>query len=334
MSTRLGCRLAVALALAIAPPAAGAQPSDKAGAEALFEQARRLMDAKRFAEACEKFAASHRLDPAVGTLLNLAECNERLDHLATAWAYYREAQALAQARSDSDRERYAREHAGGLEPRLAKLTIAARQIPPGLEVKKDGLPVTIAALGTALPVDVGGHALEAVAPGRKRWTGRVEVPRDGVSVSVDVPALEEEDTPQREGSAVLPPGQSTPQREAPSRKVNEDEGLGVQRTAALVSAGVGVVAIGFGAVMAERAWSNWQDARPHCSTQNVCDDFGFQQGQTAHRQGDLATAGLVIGLAGLALGAVLWLTAPAPRRAPGLRPATGFAGVWFVGELR
>src|SRR5215471_18412917 len=96
MRARLGC--VVVLAAALGAPLAGAQPSDKPGAEALFEQGRRLMDQKRYPEACEKFAASHKLDPAVGTLLNLADCQERQDHLATAWAYYREAQALAQSR--------------------------------------------------------------------------------------------------------------------------------------------------------------------------------------------------------------------------------------------
>jgi hypothetical protein len=312
MGSRLGCRLVVLAALVFAS-SAFAQPTDKAGAEALFDQARKLMDAKRYADACEKFASSHRLDPAVGTLLNLAECSERQDHLATAWAYYREAQTLAQSRADGERERYARDHAAGLEPKLAKLTISAKSAASGLEVKRDGVLVASAALGTALPIDAGSHAIEAAAPGRKRWSTRVEVPRNGASVSVEVPALEE-DTPQRDSGAV-PPTATAPSGEKPPKPKERDEGFGVQRTSALIAAGVGVVSLAFGGFFVARAWSNWQDARPHCTPQNICDDRGFDLGQTARQQGDVATAAFVAGGLALAVAGVLWLTAPSSRAA-------------------
>src|SRR5437870_12338563 len=93
-----------------APP----PPADKAGAELLFDQARRLMDAAKYAEACEKFAASERLEPAVGTLLNLGGCHERQGKLATAWGWYREAAAMANVRADAERERFAKERAAPL----------------------------------------------------------------------------------------------------------------------------------------------------------------------------------------------------------------------------
>jgi hypothetical protein len=324
MRSRLGCRFVVLAVLMVVPLPAFAEPSDKGGAEALFDQARKLMDAKRYAEACEKFAASHRLDPAVGTLLNLGECNERQDHLASAWVYYREAQALAQSRADGEREKYARDHAAGLEPKLAKLTIVAKNAPAGLEVKRDGGIVRLAALGTAMPIDVGRHTIEALAPGRKRWRTRVEVPRDGASVSVEVPALEAEDSPLPESAAAVPPpaDEPAPTGEKPLKPSARENGLGFQRTAALIAGGVGVVSLAFGGFFVARAWSNWQDARPHCTRENVCDDRGFDLGQTARSQGDVATAAFAVGGLAVAIGAVLWLTAPS---APAGRVAFGVA---------
>ena len=45
-------------------PAWAQSSSEQAAAEALFNQARDLMAAKQYTEACPKFAESQRLDPA------------------------------------------------------------------------------------------------------------------------------------------------------------------------------------------------------------------------------------------------------------------------------
>src|SRR5260221_14649709 len=69
-----------------APVAARAQ---QAAADALFDSARASMAKGDFAAACEQFRASDKLDPAVGTELNLADCEEKRGHLASAWELYR-----------------------------------------------------------------------------------------------------------------------------------------------------------------------------------------------------------------------------------------------------
>ena len=91
-----------------------AGPADPARAELLFEEGRQLMAAGRYAEACVKLAGSERQDPAVGTLLNLGTCEEKIGDKAGACAHYRTAQQLAQAAGQTDRANFLLAKIGGL----------------------------------------------------------------------------------------------------------------------------------------------------------------------------------------------------------------------------
>src|SRR5262245_50071789 len=97
--------------------------ADDSTAEALFDQGRKLMAAQQYNEACPKFSASHRLDPALGTLLNLAYCWKLLGKAASAWSAFREAASLAYWQHQRQREAFARSEAAELEPKLARLNV-------------------------------------------------------------------------------------------------------------------------------------------------------------------------------------------------------------------
>src|SRR5262245_3168255 len=103
--------------------AALAQQGDKAAAETLFTEGRTLMQAGRYDVACDNLAESQRLDPAVGTLLNLADCREHQGRTATAWAIWLEAAAAARTAGQAERESLARQRAEALKTRLVTLTI-------------------------------------------------------------------------------------------------------------------------------------------------------------------------------------------------------------------
>ena len=173
-------------------------------AEALYREARELMDQKRYDEACKKFGESQRLDPATGTLLNLASCHEASGLTATAWVEYGEALLAARRDQRPDRVRFAEERIAALEPKLSRLAVVVptEARASGLEVRIDGKVVGTAAWGVSAPTDPGQHRIEAQAPGRKGWSTVVTVGAEGDKQSVQVPLLEED--PNAVGPAPAP----------------------------------------------------------------------------------------------------------------------------------
>src|SRR6516165_6810017 len=107
----LSFSLFLAGGLLASSPAAAQDASNKAAAEALFRDGRTLYDQGKFPEACAKFAESQRLDPAPGTLLNLAGCYEKNGQTASAWATFKEAMAASHVKGRTDWEDLARTRA-------------------------------------------------------------------------------------------------------------------------------------------------------------------------------------------------------------------------------
>jgi hypothetical protein len=183
--------VAAALAL-VASPHAFAQ-STSVQAQSLFDEGRALIKAGKVAEACTAFESSQKLDPAVTTLLNLAECREQNRQLATAWGLFLDANRMARASNNEKLARVATNHARKLEPRLSKLTIAVpaeRQV-AGLEVLRDKEALNPASWNHALPVDGGTYTITARAPGHAPWTASRTIKVEGDLIVVDVPRLAE-----------------------------------------------------------------------------------------------------------------------------------------------
>ncbi len=184
---------ALAVAAASWPAPAWAQASDAALAESLFREGKRLSTEKKFAEACPKFAESYKLDPGLGTLLNLATCHESEGKPASAWAEFSEAASRAKREGDNDRSSLAEEHMKALEPKLARVSVglAPGAAVAGLVVKFDSRELSSAALGVQFPVDPGKHQVEASAPGKQSYTQTFDTPSVPTTLAVTVPVLQD-----------------------------------------------------------------------------------------------------------------------------------------------
>jgi hypothetical protein len=330
----------VAVVLALAGRA-GAQPepsNSNVAAEALFEEGRSLAGAGKYAEACPKFADSQRLGPSVSTLLNLANCWEKLGRTATAWATYREAASAANAAGRKDYLATALRRADGLAPKLARLTLTvAPPAAPGLQVKRDGVVVDSAEWGTGIPVDPGTHSIEASAPGRKTWMVSVDVAQDGVQSAVTIPALEEAPADATPAAPAAAPPSASPVSMAgtsPAPDTASPPTGDTQRIVGIVLGGAGLASLAVGGLLALSAKNKYNDSLGFCTKENpnLCNATGVQERNDARSEGNVATVFVGAGGALLAAGVVTWLTAPhAAKPATGLQVVPTLGGVMARG---
>jgi hypothetical protein len=338
---RRALSIALALVLVAVPASAQAEPQaqDAAAAQALFYKGRALMQQGRYAEACQRFEESLRLDVGIGTQFNLADCNEHIGKTATAWAGFLEVANAAKAAHQAERESVARKRARALEPRLPKLVVEVGSLPAGVTVARDGVAIPKASFGVEVPVDPGVHVITANAPGRERWetsvhtiearTVRVAVPRD-LPGPIAAPAIPATPPPPPVAS-----GATTTVTSAPAEN-NEgsfpapvvDQSMPVQRIAGWALAGAGVIAAGVGVGFGLASLGDRNTSRDHCSG-DLCDADGVRLRDDAISHGNVATISLIAGGAAIAGGLVLVFTAPrnaeVPARAARLRAVPNVA---------
>jgi hypothetical protein len=342
------------LAFAADPP-----KTDPAAAQVLFYEARTLMQQGKYAEACPKLEESMRLDAGLGTQFNLADCNEHIGKVTTAWAGFLEVAGGSKATNQAEREKVARKRAQALEARLPKLIIEVPGATPGLEVKRDGVVVGTAAWGTAIPVDPGIHKITANAPGKQPWEttipttegklARVTVPRDLPAAPVAVapaPAPSPAVPPRTASTAAPQPVASgaavttTPITNDFPAPVVESAGT-TQRTIGWVIAGAGAIGVGVGAGFGIASLGKRNDAREHCIG-DQCDSTGVSLRDDAISKGNVSTIATIAGAAGVVGGLILVLTAPhgteSHERSGKLRAvpnvATGGGGFMLQGNFQ
>ncbi len=327
--------LGAVLLAALAAHAGVARGQESAAtAESLFDDGRRLLAENRYAEACAKFTESERLDPAVGTLLNLGDCYEKMGKIATAWAIFKQTVAMAERGKQPAREKIASLRVTALEPKIPRLVVKVLHPEPGLEVRRDGVLLGAAEWAptspSAVATDPGDHDLVASAPGKKPWTGKVTLAADGQTTTLEVPALETDDLAER---APLQPRHDT----GASLEAVTTHDRDVERTLGIIIGSVGIVSILVGVPFGARAVTLNKDARGECPTNTTCQTNGASDASGAVFSGTLATVLFVAGGAVTTAGVVLYLSAPSPKqeKRPAFRlvPTLGPGGVGVSGSF-
>jgi hypothetical protein len=297
---------------------AGPSSEDRALALELFDQGRELLASGHVDEACRKLEESDRLDPLPGALLNVAVCHERQGRAASAVAELREARALAVRDGRADRVAFADKHLGALEGKVSTVLIV---VPPeadvaDLTITRDASPIGRPAWSTPIPVDPGEHVIVASASNRIPRSLKVVVGPDGDAQTITILPLE----------TAPPPPASLPAPAAPLFPVGPTQvpapepspsGLSARRTAAVVSAGLGLVSLSVGAYFGARAIAKHDDPDAVCTLQpcTMAHDLNADAATSA----DVSTVTIAAGLATVAVAAFLWLgdRASATRR-PGV----------------
>lgn len=253
-------------------------------AEALFRSAQDAAQQGDWHTACDRFEESNRLEPAPGTVMNIARCREELGEVASAWKSYMEA---AQKLPEGDRRvPFARGKASELSRRVPRLVLS----PPEergvvYSVTVGGVTLEQASYGVPLPFNPGALKIIVRADGREDNVAEVKL-MEGERLEYRLalgPVLSG-------GDAAGGIGES-PSRSSPLRTVS------------LIGGSLGLGAAIFGGV-----WMGIEAAhvKDHCEAEQ-CDPDGMDAASRGRTAVFLTSAGAAVAVVGFGLAGYLTL---------------------------
>jgi hypothetical protein len=316
---------------------AHAQSDDgSAIAEQLHTQARNLATANQWPEACARFEDSLRYAAVLATRLELAACYEHIGKLAAAWRMYRESAVQAAQTGDGAQRDLSQSRAAAIEPRLARLVIAAPSPPPaGFTVTADGARLDAGKLGATTFFDAGRHEIIASAPGFAPTT-RIVALVAGKLETLALPALVVAAVPAPAAAAAA----QTPAAPPPVVAASDPPPSSTRKYVGAALGVAGLASAGVGLWFGRKASSSYDDAKALCGDKLACSAENYDRGKQlisdTRGSAAISTALIAAGGAAFVIGVVLVLTAPrAPEHAAALVPTANArgAGVALVGSF-
>lgn len=293
---------------------AGAQPLTDPRiekADQLFAEGKALLPGN-LVQACAKFDESLRYNgAAIGTLMNVALCDEKLGRFASAVAKFTEARDRAKEQGLAQHARAAEERIAALAPDVPHVTIQLTEPLPGMSILLDDRVVALDALA-GIAIDPGERVLVVNAPARLPYRTKLTLAR-AERKDVVIPALARSVTITSSRHRI---GQIT-------------------TIAGAAAAGTG---LGLGLYARHQYHKQFDDVdvatgAPPCTSTKAgdrCSPAGLTETQRARTLGNVGTIVGVAGLVATGVGVYLWLRAPSStteQRAVALVPDVGPDGV-------
>jgi tetratricopeptide (TPR) repeat protein len=288
----IGCVVVAAVRIVHAGPN-DAKTDNAAKAELMFEEGQKLKAENKLQEACAKFDEALALNPnAVGTILNVALCDEQAGKVASAAKLFAEARDRAREQNLDEHRKAAEDHYNKLEPRLPHLAIAFAEAPTAetkLVIDDQIVPISTA---SDIPIDPGSRKIVVTAPGRVAYETKIDIV-------------------EKEHKAVAIPKLGHP--------------VTVKRTRTTVGklltfGGAGLIATGVVIGLAARSsynqpFNNDPSNKVYCAKATagmsaMCSGEGYAQTRDARTLGNVGTAVSIVGVAAAGVGMYLWLFAP------------------------
>ncbi len=306
--------LGVALAFGAALPALAApSASDKASAKTAWNKGKKLAAQKKYQDAIESFREADGLDPKTQYRLDLARALADTGKLVEATELCETIGGMSEANA-TQQKAAASKLAEKLAPRVPHIRIEVSG-PTDVTAKIDGEEVQV---GQDLKRDPGTHVVKAEAPGYRPSTKDV-VLNEGQKETVKLTLAAE---------VVMAKGG------------DEEKHSGGTMWPAGVAFGVGAAGIGLGTVFGILAFKATGDVQSRCKG-NVCPATETDNIIVAKTDGNVSTAGFVVGGVGLAAGLILALTvgrgssdsAEKKDKAAHVEPMFGPNGVGVAGSF-
>ena len=283
-----------------ASPAAAQQRTDPVAADYIFREARKSVAAGDYAKACPMFAESLRLDPGAGTRMNLADCEEHIGKIASAWEHWREAFDDMHGKMDARSARAQRKIAA-LEKRLPRLTLKLEPAAvKDAKVERDGVEIGAATLGLPIPVNPGAHAIVVHAAKHEDRKYTIDVKESQLAELVVGMGAEVPDAP-------LPPT-AVAKPETPVKATSSGG-----KTAGFALLGLGGIGVAVGAVTGIMALGKKSSVQDHCSADPgggvACrDSAGLDAASSGRTLATVSTVAFAVGAVAIGVGAFLVFT--------------------------
>jgi hypothetical protein len=328
--------VAVVAVASLAPRLAWADPVSDA--KDLFVRAREFRAKGDCAGAVPLFRKAAELYPGgLGSVRNLAECEESLGHFASsrrAWLDLKRALLTTDDRKYDSWQKDADDAAARLAPKLATLTIDVNPVGPGgeaapgtaVQVTLDGEPLASSLVGTALERDPGRHVVKVTGP---RVQEPVERAIDLVAGDAKRLAVRVVVTPEKPIEPEVP-AQNLPATVPLAPDDSATRARSTKRTVSWIAIGVGAASLaGMGVAIGVRQSALGQ-LDSQCPTRSGCPSSVQSTENQGHAASTAVTVLSIVGGVTLGSGIILLATTLGPTKQASLVVTPGLGGASAV----